>query len=48
MRFEFVNDVKEMKRNELCVDYGKPVFFVQIFTENVIFLKAITFAKSTK
>jgi hypothetical protein len=23
MRFEFVNGVKEMKRNELCVDYGK-------------------------
>ncbi len=59
MRFEFVNDDKEIKRSELCVDYGKmlnlprgkkfgALLFVQIFAENEIFLQAITFAKSTK
>jgi hypothetical protein len=48
MRFEFVNDDKEIKRSELCVDYGKlrnlpgeekfgALLFVQIFAENVIF-----------
>jgi hypothetical protein len=58
MRFEFVNDVKEINMYELCVDYGKlrnlpgekiwrPAFCPN-FSRKCIFLQAITFAKSTK
>jgi hypothetical protein len=58
MRFEFVNDDTEIKRNEFCVDYGKlrnlpgeenlALLFVQIFAENVIFFASNNFREKHK